>query len=82
MIFGPVFGARFLSRRAATKAPGNFLMSYRPKHLSGLSSSDQERAAAAIRILDAHVQFGVSLLRGEQPQRPSLEEEKRQKPKR
>ena len=43
-------------------------------HENGLSPADFERAAGALRVLNAHAAFGISLLRGEQPQRPSLEE--------
>jgi hypothetical protein len=39
---------------------------------SGLTKADLERAAGALRILDAHAKFGLALIRGEEPIRPPL----------
>src|SRR4029077_14223784 len=39
---------------------------------TGLTKADRELAAAALRILDAHMNFGLALIRGETPRHPPL----------
>jgi hypothetical protein len=39
---------------------------------TGLTKTDLERAAAALRILDAYAKFGLALIRGKDPIRPPL----------
>jgi hypothetical protein len=38
----------------------------------GLTKANRELAAAALRILDAHMKFGFALIRGETPRHPPL----------
>jgi hypothetical protein len=54
-----------------TRQTAYFLMRKR-EHSIGLSRSDIERAKSAIRVMNAYVVFGESLIRGEQPVRPPL----------
>jgi hypothetical protein len=47
-------------------------MQKKSRRHTGLTKMDLERAAAALRILDAYAKFGLALIRGKDPVRPPL----------
>jgi hypothetical protein len=47
-------------------------MQKKSRRHTGLTKADLERAAAALRILDAYAKFGLALIRGKDPIRPPL----------
>ena len=54
-------------------------MSRRGRNEQEISELDLERMLGAAKLLDAYTQFGVSLLKGEQPTRPPRIPESRRK---